>query len=86
MKSVVQKALDAFCSEKLEQKQQEVLISAESSPASERVVGKGLFGASVSIRHFKSQSICFPWNRQVELEQWLELTVHKERFYFILKG
>lgn len=38
-----------------------------------------------SISHFNSKSICFPWNVQVKLEQWLELIFCKERFCFILK-
>lgn len=33
-----------------------------------------------------TSEICFPWNTQVQLEQWLESTFCKERFCFILKG
>lgn len=36
------------------------------------------------MRHRKSKSICFPWNAQVKLEQWLELTFLQGKILFHL--
>lgn len=84
--SIIQNMLETLFGEAGIKTVRRFLVTTRSSPNSECVVGKGWFWAGISFSHFKSKCICFPWNRQVELEQWLELTVCKERFCFILKG